>query len=381
MKYPKPHPVVSLALKHNIPITSDIELLFESNRDAFYIGVTGTNGKSTTTALIHHILAASGKKSNLGGNIGTPVLDLPQSDNDTIYTLELSSYQLDLLQKYTFNIAILLNITHDHISRHGTYQNYINAKKKIFAHQTKKDIAIISVDHKNTNGIYQELLKAKNQNIIPISKSKILETGVSVLGNMLYNKLNNAYSVYELSVPTALLGAHNAENIAAAFAASYSLNIPSEKIIAAIENFKGLPHRMELVLLRKKDNVKFINDSKATNTVSAQCALTTFKKIHWIAGGLSKEEDWDKLLKTVNDNITHTYLVGQDRDKIAKILKNYNVEYTISVTLEKALEDIAKNITKNSVILLSPACASFDQWKSFEYRGNKFRQLVKELYS
>jgi UDP-N-acetylmuramoylalanine--D-glutamate ligase len=377
--YPTPAHIVNLARKFNIKIMGDIELLYENNKDARYIGITGTNGKSTTTALTNFIFSNYySDKVCMGGNIGKPVLDLPQLTKDGHYILEVSSYQLDLLDQTKFDTAILLNITKDHIDRHGNIENYIEAKKRIFKYQSKDSIAIIGIDNQITNKIYQELLINKHPaKIIPISTSKILSEGVSVVNNKLYF----ANQQFELACDQYLPGRHNAENIAASFAAAISSGIPANEIIKSINSFTGLKHRLEFVT--SVNNIMFINDSKATNAEATENALNAFDNIYWIAGGVPKEGGIESLAKLFH-KLKHTFLIGQATDEFALTLDKYGVPYTKCGDLKNAI-NIAYNMASTEsaiypVILLSPACASFDQWRDFEQRGNAFCSLANKIY-
>ena len=355
--HPKPHKVVTMAQQHNVPIICDIELLYLAQPQARFVGITGTNGKSTTTALIGHIIQQAGIACEVGGNIGISALELSPLGADGIYVIETSSYQLDLLNKTRFNVAILLNVTPDHLDRHGDMSGYINAKKRIFKNQKMEDVAVIGVDNPHTKTIAES--KPSAAKIIPITFNNVDELG---LGALPY-----------------LPGAHNKENIAAAFAACSALNIPREKIIAGITSFKGLAHRMERVA--EKNGVLFVNDSKATNAEAAEKALLSYEKpILWIAGGKAKEGGIEAL-QPLFSKIEHAFLIGDAAEKFAKTLTANNVAYTHCGTLDKAVKQAyekARTLTK-ATVLLSPACASFDQFKNFEERGEIFGALVKGL--
>ena len=281
-----PHPVVQMALKYNIPIISDIELLYHSARPAKFIGVTGTNGKSTTTSLISHILKQNKLRVEMGGNIGIPALNLQPLGSDGSYVIELSSYHLILLDQIKLDTAILLNITEDHIEHHGSFENYIEAKKKIFFHQDKNAVAIIGVDTEPTAEIYYHLKENdSHQHLIPISTDRILDYGISILDNVIYCNLDKNQK-FELGDMSHLPGNHNAQNIAAAFACCYFYHIQPAQIIKAISNFKGLKHRLEWIATINQ--VRFINDSKATNAESVEKAIDCFDNIYLILGGIAK---------------------------------------------------------------------------------------------
>ncbi len=375
-KYPAPHKIFSICERYNIPVVTDIDILFKACPMANYIGITGTNGKSTAASLINHILGASQYKSALGGNIGKPVLSLPNFDNSTEhYVIELSSYQLDLMQHYKFNVAILLSITPDHLDRYESFNDYKNAKIKIFQNQNKNDFAVISLNNEVNRTIFKELKLINKQKIIPISSKEIVGNGISVMNNIIYDNYFE-HKIFNIIVPNSLIGPHNAENMAVAYATAKALNVETKNIVSSLNSFIGLPHRMELFF--QIGNLTFVNDSKATNIASCKEAMNSFKDIYWIAGGIFKEksvEDLDNHLKEVK----HCYLIGKDSDKFVQMLKANKIPYSISNTIENALSEI-KNTVKNGTILLSPSCASFDQWKNFEERGDRFKSLVSEMF-
>lgn len=351
--HPEPHAVVKLAQQHNVPIVCDIELLFlatcHSSLTTRFIGITGTNGKSTTTALIGHILKHAGVPCQVGGNIGISALALSSLPEGGVYVIETSSYQLDLLDKTRFDVALLLNITPDHLDRHGDMEGYITAKKRIFRNNTAH--AIVGIDEPHTRAI------ASSMKCTPISQNDILP-----LGDLPF-----------------LPGAHNRQNIAAAFAACKALGLPEKLIIAGIESFTGLAHRMERVA--EKNSVVFINDSKATNAEAAEKALLSFNApIFWIAGGKAKEGGIEAL-KPLFSKITHAYLIGDAAEAFAKTLAANNVTFTQCGSLDKAVAEAyqAAQKTESATVLLSPACASFDQFKDFEQRGEAFRTFVEKL--
>jgi len=375
-KYPAPHKIFSICERYNIPVITDIDILFKACPMANYIGITGTNGKSTTASLINHILRVNNYKSALGGNIGKPVLSLPNFDNSTEhYVIELSSYQLDLMQDYKFNIATLLSITPDHLDRYKSFDDYINAKIKIFHNQNKNDFAVISLNNEVNGAIFKELKLANKQKILPISSKEILSDGISVINNIIYDNYFE-YKTFNIIVPNSLIGPHNAENIAVAYATAKALNVESGNIVNSLNSFVGLPHRMELFF--QTGNLTFVNDSKATNIASCKEALDSFKDIYWIAGGIFKEKSVEELGNHLKE-VKHCYLIGKDSGKFVQILKANKIPYSISNAIENALSEM-KNTVKNGTILLSPCCSSFDQWKNFEERGDRFKSLVLEMF-
>ena len=374
--FPEPHKIFKYCKHYNIPIKTDIDLLFEACPQAQYIGVTGTNGKSTTASLIQHILSANNHNSVLGGNIGIPVLSLPHlNEPSTNYVLEVSSYQLELLDNIKFNIAVLLGITPDHLDRYKSFDDYKKTKLKIFQNQTSSDFAIISIDTDTNKDAYYELKTNCLQKLVPISSDAILDSGISIVDGKLYDNYFE-YDTLPLSLPQSLVGQHNAENIAATYATTKILKLNTQEILQATNSFKGLSHRMEVVL--QNDNLIFINDSKATNIAATSKALDSCQNIHWIAGGIFKEKDifdLDIHLK----NVKHCYLVGRDAQKFIKLLQKHNISYTLSESIKNALMQIKERVHAGTV-LLSPACSSFDQWENFEERGNAFKELVNKYF-
>lgn len=371
------HAWINKAEEFSIPIISDIELLQISQPNASYIGITGTNGKSTTTALINHVFQSVNKTTQLGGNIGVPALSLNQLENiEDYYIIEASSFQLDLCSNMHFNVAICINITPDHLDRHDTFANYVNAKCKIFANQQSNDFAIIGINNETTNQIFLNLKTSAKQNVIPVSNISRLKNGVSIINNTLYDDYKS-HLEYDIDNMPGLIGLHNRENMAIAFAACVAVGINPDDIIKAFSTFKALPHRMEVV--HSKDNLQFINDSKATNSNSTYWALKSYNNIYWIAGGISKDIGMKQLIFLL-DRIKHAYLIGKAAEEFAAVLAKYNVPHTITFTLEGTLQEIKKTNISEGNILLSPACASFDQWKNFEERGDAFVRLVHQYW-
>ena len=387
--YPQPHKILEICQKTGANLACDLEIFYRKNcENNNFIAITGTNGKSTTTALSGFVFKELEIASEIGGNIGIPCFDLPQNQKKFSYIFETSSYQLDLFGHSHFKVAALLNITPDHIDRHGSLANYIETKKRIFQNQTADDFALIDVDNENSKKVYDELKKDKNfhANLVPISTKEIQENGVALFGGNLHNKINGANSILELKSDF-LRGEHNDQNMAFAFAITYchflrhSQKCDEEKIISAIKKFRGLRHRLQL--LGEIDGIKFINDSKATNAESTENALKAYDKIFWILGGKSKEGGIS-ILTPFFHKIHKAYLIGDASEEFAKTLKENSVAFEKCGDLESAFKKAffdAKNISLSEKnILLSPACASFDQWKNFEQRGDYFCKLFDELY-
>lgn len=372
--YPEPHPLIAAAKKRGIPISSDIQLLKNISTPARYIAITGTNGKSTTSALLGHIYLYCKKIVQIGGNIGTPALLLEPLDNGGTYILELSSFQLETLENPSFNTAIMLNLTPDHTDRYESNDTYMKAKLNIFNGQRARDTAIISVDHPVMQGIMDKL---QDRKLIKISCNEILGEGVSVIDGVLYDNIDHTHLTFELGEIESLPGKHNAENIAAAYSAAKSEGLNPQSIIKAIKTFCGLPHRMQQVLTKGK--LLFINDSKATNSDAAYKALSCYEDVILIAGGICKDNGIEDLVPLFN-RLKHVYLVGRAQNKFAEVLARHNVPHTKSGNLEAAMKAVHNAGYTNGVVLLSPACSSLDQWKSFEERGEAFCKMVRELW-
>ncbi|NQV47491.1 MAG: UDP-N-acetylmuramoyl-L-alanine--D-glutamate ligase [Rhodospirillaceae bacterium] len=385
LDFPAPHPIVTLARAAGVEVIGDIELLARSMRNAAYVGITGTNGKSTTTALIGHILSVSGRPTEIGGNIGTPALSLAALDEDGIYVLEMSSYQLDLTRSITFDIAVLLNISADHLDRHGGMDGYIAAKKTIFRRQTRPRTAVIGVDDEITRTIYKELKAAGDQVIIPVSGLGPVTGGVYVDGGILYDDTGadtnhgDPVAILDLDDVTSLPGVHNAQNAAAAYAVAKSAGTQPAAIMASIKSFPGLAHRQELLAII--DGVAYINDSKATNGVAASRALACYGNVYWIAGGRAKEGGIEAVMPYL-DRVRHAYLIGETANDFAATLDGRvpcMLSGELSSAVGQARETALDEIGDGAVVLLSPACASFDQFANFECRGDAFRALVEAL--
>lgn len=339
--------------KYKKKIITDIDLFFLSNYKSKSIVVTGTNGKSTTCKLIAHLLKKNKLKFSLGGNIGTPILDIKKSNNSYII-IEASSYQLSHSKFIKPDFALFLNLTNDHLEWHGSMKNYLNSKLKIFNHQSDKQFAII-------NKNFKKIFIKKNflgKLILPNKKEY----------DKIKYKINNDYLTSNI----------NEENMSFIYSFSKLLKIRQESFIEAMKTFKGLPHRFEIFL--KKKEVTFINDSKATSFVATQSALSSLKNIYWILGGLPKKGDKISLSK-YKANIIKCYLIGKNINFFKKQIKGKLV-FSITKNLKNSLIQISKDIElqKNNkkTVLLSPAAASFDQFINFEKRGNEFKRLCRK---
>jgi UDP-N-acetylmuramoylalanine--D-glutamate ligase len=379
-RFPKPHSVAQRARDTGLPIIGDIELLALARLKARFAGITGTNGKSTTTALIGHILAAAQRKVQIGGNLGMPALLLEALGSDGVYVLELSSYQLELTQSLTLDVAVLLNVTPDHLDRHGGMAGYVEAKRRIFRNQAAQQTAIIGIDDEICRGIRDTLSNARAQRIIPISAHMEAKGGVYIRAGHLIDDLDGkAAIILDLKDAPHLPGSHNAQNAAAGYAAARMLGVDSAACAAGIKSFPGLAHRQELIATI--DGVRYVNDSKATNADAAEKALACYDDIYWITGGRAKEDGIDALAPLF-PRIRRAFLIGEAAPRFAKTLDG-KVDYAIAGTLDKAVaqarEAALAGKKPGAVVLLSPACASFDQFQDFEARGEAFRRLVAGL--
>ena len=385
LTHPKPHRVVELARSVGVPVIGDIELFaravnaLPAHARPRIIGVTGTNGKSTTTALIGHILRAAGRDVRVGGNIGEGVLGLEPLHGGAYYVLELSSYQLDLTESLRCAVAVFLNLTPDHLDRHGDMTGYLAAKKRIFSNQGSGDWAVIGVDDAYGARLCTELSTGARKTA-PISAGQALSRGVTTLGGRIYDALTGrAELAMDLSAAITLPGRHNAQNAAAAYAATRALGLSPREIAAGIASFPGLEHRLEVAGV--VEGVRFINDSKATNAEATAQALAVYSKVYWIAGGKAKDGGIDALARYF-PRIAKAYLIGEAAPIFAVAL-NGHAPATQCGTMDKAVAQAFKDARAardpDAVVLLSPACASFDQFKDFEERGAHFKTLVTAL--
>ena len=384
---PEPHWTASAAKAFGMPIICDIEILAreiyarpEGDRPKV-IAITGTNGKSTTTALIGHVLQSLGKDAQIGGNIGRGVLDLDRMHAGSHYIIELSSYQLERTFSFRANAAIFLNFSPDHLDRHGTLEAYGEIKTRIFNNQTSDDTVIIGVDDDFGKALTTKLKARNGRRFVPVSARRALGRGVCTLGGPLMDRTGRSGRVVcDLTKAKALEGVHNTQNAAAAYAAVSSLGVEPKAIGEAILSFPGLAHRMETI--GTAGRVRFVNDSKATNAEAARQALGSYNNIFWIAGGVAKDGGIKPLMDLKN-RVRKVYLIGEAANDFAKILKAERVDYKVSGTLKMALlcatHDALSSGIADPIVLLSPACTSFDQFTNFEVRGDAFRTEVQQL--
>lgn len=377
LTHPKPHWSVELARAAGVEVIGDIELFVRERNahapDAPFIAITGTNGKSTTTALISHILKSAGRDTQMGGNIGRAVMTLDPPLPSRHYVVECSSYQIDLAPSLNPSAGILLNLTPDHLDRHGTMQHYAEIKERLVA---GSDTAIIGVDDSFCVQIAERLERA-GAKVVRISKRLPLSDGYFAEGSDLIEAVDGRRTrIASLDGIGSLRGQHNAQNALAALAACLSAGLTAEEIRDGFRSFPGLAHRMEQV--GRKGHVLFVNDSKATNAEAAAPALSSFEHIYWIAGGLPKEGGIGSL-RGLFPRIAKAYLIGEAAPAFSATLGEaiaYEISGTLAAAVEHAAADAAASGAGEAVVLLSPACASFDQFRNFELRGEAFRQAV-----
>jgi UDP-N-acetylmuramoylalanine--D-glutamate ligase len=346
------HPIAAHARKAGVPLIGDIEL-FAQARAALpahrVVGITGTNGKSTTTALIHHILVTAGLPATLGGNIGLPILGQAPLPAGGVYVLELSSYQIDLTASLDCDVAVLLNITPDHLDRYDGFAGYVASKARLFQMQSPGQVAVIATEDDETRAIASRVT-AELRDV-------------------------NSRQIGDQSAWPTLQGPHNAQNAAAAIAAADALGVSPEAIEQGLRSYPGLPHRMERV--RTRGGVLYVNDSKATNPASTAPALAAFDHIHWILGGQAKTDELDACLPNLG-HVRAAYTIGEAGPMFAQLLRD-RVPVTESGILTRAVHDAADAAGAGDTVLLSPACASFDQFTDYEARGAAFRAAVEAL--
>jgi UDP-N-acetylmuramoylalanine--D-glutamate ligase len=344
-----------LALAATIPIIGDIELFAQARGELpahRVVGITGTNGKSTTTALIHHILATAGIPAQMGGNIGLPILEQPPLPAGGVCVLELSSYQLDLTRTLDCEVAVLLNITPDHLDRYDGFEAYAASKARLFAMQSAGHDAVIAIGDAASAGIARSL-SARAERLTKIAPGTCMDQ----------------------SRWPALQGPHNAQNALAAIAVAKALGVAEAEIDRGLETFAGLPHRMETIATI--DGVRFVNDSKATNPDSTAPALAAYPRVHWILGGRAKGDDLDACAPHFG-NVVRAYTIGEAGPRLAAVLDG-KVAVEQAGTLDVAVARAAAAAKSGEVVLLSPACASFDQYRDYEERGAAFRAAVGAL--
>jgi UDP-N-acetylmuramoylalanine--D-glutamate ligase len=325
------------------------------------VGITGTNGKSTTTALVHRILQTAGVPSAMGGNIGLPILAQDPLPEGGVYVLELSSYQLDLTQSLDCDVAVLLNITPDHLDRYDSFETYAASKARLFEMQSEKHTAVAPAEEWWGKRVHE----TAGSGFLDVSDDAF----------HVWQAEPGAISVFEQSQWPALQGPHNLSNVEAAMSASFLLGLDGHQIRQGLRTYPGLPHRTERI--REKDGVVFVNDSKATNPTATAPALAAFERIRWICGGQAKTDDLDECAPHF-DHVRKAYTIGEAGELFASLLSPH-MAVAECVTLERAVGEAAAEAESGDTVLLSPACASFDQFRDFEDRGDQFRELVGAL--
>ena len=384
LTHPEPHWVVRKAREAGVEILGDVELFARTvnaapaHKRPKVVAITGTNGKSTTTAMIGHMLAHAGRDARVGGNIGLGVLGLDDMHGGAVFVLELSSYQLDLASSLKADAAILLNISPDHLDRHGGMDGYVEAKRRVFLNQTSGDTAIVGVDDPWCQRIVTELVAANHRTICPISSGRAMGRGVYALSGVLYDATaDRVVEVADLTRAASLPGRHNWQNAAAAYAAVRALGVPWDVAAEGLMTFPGLAHRMETVA--QIGGVRFVNDSKATNVDAARQAMSSYPRFYWIAGG--RQKTGPEELADLFPRVSKAYLIGEAAPAFARALEG-EADYMIAGDMEAAVAaawaDAAAS-GEEAVVLLSPACASFDQYPDFEKRGDAFRAAVQAL--
>jgi UDP-N-acetylmuramoylalanine--D-glutamate ligase len=351
------HPIAAHAAKYGVPIIGDIELFAQARAELpphKVVGITGTNGKSTTTALVHHILKTAGVPTTMGGNIGLPILGQDPLSAGGVYVLELSSFQIDLTFTLDCDVAVLLNITPDHLDRYASFEAYAAAKARLFEMQGEQSLGMFSLDDRMT--------------------------ATTIAKHQWQNRDQERWSILNrdfvaLDTWPALKGPHNAQNAAAALEVCRALGLEDAVIEDGLRTYPGLPHRMERI--RDLNGVLYVNDSKATNPTSTAPALAAYPALHWILGGQAKTPELDACAPHFG-HVRAAYTIGEAGAMFADLLRPH-MPVTESGTLANAVTSAAAAAKPGETVLLSPACASFDQFKNFEDRGDQFRQLVEAL--
>ena len=383
--YPAPNPVVAAAQAAGVPVDNDIGLFFRSLGQAGWdefdtpprvVAITGSNGKSTTSALIHHILASSGRESQLAGNIGRGVLDIEPPGDGGVVVLELSSYQTELARSLTPDVAVFTNLSPDHLDRHGGLGGYFAAKRRLFA-EGGPDRAVIGVDEAEGRFLAGQLAEGPGDDrVIRVSSGqKLAGPGWMVFarkGFLTEWRKGRQVAAIDLRAVKGLPGAHNHQNACAAYAAARALNVAPKAIEAAFHSFEGLPHRSQLVA--EAAGVRYVNDSKATNVDSALKALLAFDRIRWVCGGLQKEGGLGGLAEGLG-HVAKAYVIGREAAAFAVGLPG--VEAEVCTTMERAVARAMAEAQPGEVVLLAPAAASFDQYDNFEKRGEDFMARVR----
>lgn len=383
LTHPAPHWSVLAARQAGVEVIGDIELFCRERKrhapDAPFVAITGTNGKSTTTALVAHLMREAGHDVQMGGNIGTAILSLEPPRRGRVHVIEMSSYQIDLAPSLDPTVGILLNVSPDHLDRHGSIEHYAEVKERLIAGVQPQGTAVVGVDDRWCGAVADRQEQA-GRNVVRVSVKRPLAYGISVEQDRIVLASGGARSeIADIGGIGSLRGRHNAQNAACASAAALALGVSREILQQDLRSFPGLAHRMEQVGC--KAHVLFVNDSKGTNADATEKALSSFTNIFWIAGGKPKSGGIASL-DAFFPRIRKAYLIGEAAQEFAATLEG-KAAYEISATLEAAVPAAARDAEASgladAVVLLSPACASFDQFRNFEIRGDRFRELVRAL--
>lgn len=370
-------PFIEKIKSEGIKIIGEVELAYRLSKNPTFIGITGTNGKTTTTSLVGEMFKKANKDTYIVGNIGNPVIDTVDLTNENSYLVtELSSFQLESIEDFKPKVSTIINITEDHLNRHHTMENYINAKARVFKNQDKNDFTILNYD----DSIVRDLGKNSNGNVLYFSIKEEVNQGAYLdKNNNIVIKVDGKELVLMNKSELSLPGNHNLENAMSAILMAYVLNIDTDVIIDTLRTFKGVEHRLEFVT--NKDGIMFVNDSKGTNPDSTIKAITSYEKpIVLIAGGYEKQSDFTEMIKYATKNVKALVLLGQTADKIATTAKEHGIDNISKVEdMEAAVKKAYEIAESGDVVLLSPACASWDMYPNFEARGLDFKENIYKL--
>ncbi|MGG2468102.1 UDP-N-acetylmuramoyl-L-alanine--D-glutamate ligase [Paraclostridium bifermentans] len=370
-------PFIEKIKSEGIKIIGEVELAYKLSKNPTFIGITGTNGKTTTTSLVGEMFKKANKDTYIVGNIGNPVIDTVDLTNENSYLVtELSSFQLESIEDFKPKVSTIINITEDHLNRHHTMENYINAKARVFKNQDKADFTILNYD----DSIVRDLGKNSNGNVLYFSIKEEVKQGAYLdKNNNIVIKVDGKELVLMNKSELSLPGNHNLENAMSAILMAYVLNIDTDVIIDTLRTFKGVEHRLEFVI--NKDGIMFVNDSKGTNPDSTIKAITSYEKpIVLIAGGYEKQSDFTEMIKYATKNVKALVLLGQTADKIATTAKEHGIDNISKVEdMEAAVKKAYEIAESGDVVLLSPACASWDMYPNFEARGLDFKENIYKL--
>lgn len=370
-------PFIEKIKSEGIKIIGEVELAYKLSKNPTFIGITGTNGKTTTTSLVGEMFKKANKDTYIVGNIGNPVIDTVDLTNENSYLVtELSSFQLESIEDFKPKVSTIINLTEDHLNRHHTMENYINAKARVFKNQDKTDFTILNYD----DSIVRDLGKNSNGNVLYFSIKEEVKQGAYLdKNNNIVIKVDGKELVLMNKSELSLPGNHNLENAMSAILMAYVLNIDTDVIIDTLRTFKGVEHRLEFVT--NKDGIMFVNDSKGTNPDSTIKAITSYEKpIVLIAGGYEKQSDFTEMIKYATKNVKALVLLGQTADKIATTAKEHGIDNISKVEdMEAAVKKAYEIAESGDVVLLSPACASWDMYPNFEARGLDFKENIYKL--